>query len=323
MTRRPAAWVPSAIRQTGTGPMVDWCHLGDLRFTAPFFDQTIGSAMKHPFNLLFGHTTPLAMIAADADKSPELKLYGLIFHMSRCGSTVISQMLAALPRNVVLSEPRPVDQILRLADRSPNAPDDELIHGLRGMMVALGRRRSAPERDVFVKLDAWHILRWPLIRRAFPDVPWIFVYRDPLEVLASLAQSRPSQMFGSTNPALLTADAASLPAMSPDAYSALVLERYCDAAIEHHRDGGLLVEYGELPHAVCGKVLHHFGLHYGEAEIAAMRSAAQFNAKHPKRRFEPDGEVKRREASEEQRRLAESRLKPLYTRLEALRLGAA
>lgn len=321
MNGRPSAWVPSAIRQTGTGPLVDWCHLGDLRFTAPFFEQTIGGAMQHPFNLLFGHNTPLATIAADAEKSPDLKPSGLIFHMSRCGSTVVSQMLAALRRNVVLSEPTPIDQILRIPDRYPDVPDEDVVACLRGMMVALGRRRNEPERDVFVKLDAWHILRFPLIRRAFPDVPWIFVYRDPLEVLASLAQARPSQMFGSTNPALLRSDPASLAAMSPDAYSALVLERYCDAAIEHHRDGGLLVEYRELPHAVCGRVLGHFGLRYGQAEIAAMRAAAQFDAKHPERRFEPDGEVKRRDASEEQRRLAESRLEPLYTRLAALRLG--
>lgn len=323
MRERPAAWVPSAIRLTGTAPMVDWCHLGDLRFTAPFFEQTIGSAMKHPFNLLFGHNTPLAAIAADADKSPELKLAGFIFHMSRCGSTVISQMLAALPRNVALSEPAPLDQILRIPDRLTNVPEDDVVACLRGMMAALGRRRHADERDLFVKLDAWHILRFPLIRRAFPDVPWIFVYRDPLEVLASLAQSRPSQMFGSTNPALLRSDPAGLAALSADAYSALVLERYCEAAIEHHRDGGLLIEYRELPDVVCGKVLDHFGLRYGEAEIAAMRAAAQFNAKHPKTRFAPDGEVKRREASEEQRCLAKSRLEPLYTRLEALRLGAA
>ena len=295
MTERPAAWVPSAIRRTANGPMVDWCHLGDLRFTAPFFEQTIGSAMKHPFNLLFGHSTPLAVLAAEADKSPDLKLSGLIFHMSRCGSTVVSQMLAALPGNVVLSEPAPVDQILRLADRCTNAPDGELIQCLRGMMVALGRRRHQDERDLFIKLDAWHVLLLPLIRRAFPDVPWIFLYRDPLEVLASLSRSRPSQMFGSTNPVLLGSDPAALSAMTFDEYSALALERYCGAAIENHRNGGLLIEYRELPDAVCGKILDHFGMRCDADEVATMRAAAQFNAKHPKRRFEPDGEVKRRE----------------------------
>src|ERR1041384_7884431 len=116
-------------------------HLGGLRFTAPFFEQTIGQAMRHPFNLLFGHSSPLAEIAARADDMPELEPSGFIFHMSRCGSTVVSQMLAALPRNVVLSEPAPIDQILRLPDRFPNAPESEVVRCLRGLVVALGRRR--------------------------------------------------------------------------------------------------------------------------------------------------------------------------------------
>ena len=36
---------------------------------------------------------------------------------------------------------------------------NELIRCLRGMIAALGRRRSATERDLFIKLDAWHILQ--------------------------------------------------------------------------------------------------------------------------------------------------------------------
>ena len=36
-----------------------------------------------------------------------------LFHVSRCGSTLISQMLAALPQNVVISEAGPMDAILR------------------------------------------------------------------------------------------------------------------------------------------------------------------------------------------------------------------
>src|SRR6185437_13560164 len=95
-------WVPAQVRWTAAGPVVDWCHLGDLRFIAPFFEQTIDDAMAHPFNLLFARSTPLADIA---HHEPELRPAGLIFHMSRCGSTLVSRMLAALPRNVVLSEP--------------------------------------------------------------------------------------------------------------------------------------------------------------------------------------------------------------------------
>lgn len=298
--------------------MVNWCHLGDLRFTAPFFEQTIGQAMRHPFNLLFGHSTPLAEVAARADEPSDLTPSGFIFHMSRCGSTVISQMLAALPQNVVLSEPAPLDHILRIPDRIAGVPEAEVMRCLRGMVAALGRRRRAGEQNLFIKFDAWHVLRLPLVRRAFPQVPWIFVYRDPIEVLASLALSRPSQMFGSTSPALLGKAAEELSSLTADQLSTLVLDRYCGAAIEHCRDGGLLIEYRELPDVVCSKMLSHFGLRYGEGEIAAMRTAAQADAKRPDRPFQPDGETKRQGASDELRGLAE-RLAPLYAQLEALR----
>ena len=314
-------WMPAMIRWTADGPVVDWCHLGEARFTDPFFEQTIAGAMEHAFNLLFRHHTPLVDFAASTDAKPELRLAGLIFHMSRCGSTVISQMLAALPRNVVLSEPALIDQILRLPTRLPNVSQDELVRCLRGLVAALGRRRQAAERDLVIKLDAWHILLWPLIRRAFPDVPWIFVYRNPLEVLASLAQSPPIQMFpGRIDPALLGAQPAELAGLSLDAYSALVLGRYCGAAIVHHGDGGLLVEYGELPEVACSTIPDHFGLRFEEAEVAAMRAAARFDAKSPRHVFRKDSASKRREASKEMRRLAETQLNPLYARLEALRL---
>ncbi|HZY58394.1 MAG TPA: hypothetical protein VFE56_01445, partial [Candidatus Binataceae bacterium] len=103
-------WIPAQVRWAPEGALVDWCHLGDLRFTAPFFEQTITAAMSHPFNLLFGVTTGLDALPP---ASFELRPAGLIFHMSRCGSTLASRMLAALPRNVVLSEPVPLDQVLR------------------------------------------------------------------------------------------------------------------------------------------------------------------------------------------------------------------
>ena len=96
------SWAPAQIRWTPSGPLVDWCHLGDLRFADPFFEQTIERAMAHPFNLLFRRATSLAAMGEPAQ--PELKPAGLIFHMSRCGSTLVSRMLAASPENMVLSE---------------------------------------------------------------------------------------------------------------------------------------------------------------------------------------------------------------------------
>jgi hypothetical protein len=315
-----ADWVPAGIRWDGASPLVEWCHLGELRPTDPFFEQTIDRAMRQPFNLLFSHRTPLGEFAAEEAQAAELNLAGLIFHMSRCGSTVVSRMLAALERNVVLSEPAPLDQVVRLPSRL-DLPPDALASLMRGMVAALGRKRRASERDLFIKLDAWHVLLLPLFRRAFPNVPWIFIYREPLEVIASLIRSRPTALFPNWIPASLLSSPAPSARLNEDEYAVLVLANYLRAAIEH-RDGGLLVEYGELPDAACMKILDHFGLRYGEADRAAMHEAAMYDSKSPKVRFRPDGAPKRQEVGEEIRLLTQAQLAPLYRQLEALRLGA-
>ena len=36
-----------------------------------------------------------------------------------------------------------------------------------------------------IKLDAWNIGELPLLRECFPDTPWLFLYRDPLEIAVS------------------------------------------------------------------------------------------------------------------------------------------
>ena len=61
------------------------------------------------------------------------------------------------------------------------------------MVAAFGRRRGGRERHYFIKLDSWHTLALPLFRRAFPSVPWVFLYRDPVEVLVSQMRQRGAQ----------------------------------------------------------------------------------------------------------------------------------
>jgi hypothetical protein len=308
-------WVPMQILWGGREPAVDWCHLGARRFTDPFFVQTLGAAMRHPFNLLFRRTTPLDALARP--EAPQLRPAGFIFHMSHCGSTLVSQMLAALPCNVVLSEPKPLDQILRLAARMPSlAP--ERAAGWLAALIAAFRRRFADERDLFVKFEAWHILLLPLIRRAFPEVPWIFLYRDPLEVLARVADEVPAEV----DPALLGLSWQAARELSGAEYCALVLERICAAAIAHHRQGGgALIAYHELPEAACGRVLDCFALRYGPEQRARMRETARFNAKAPAQLFTDDSAQKRAAADAEVAELAKTRLAPLYDELEALRLA--
>ncbi|MEA2174312.1 MAG: hypothetical protein QOD00_1904 [Blastocatellia bacterium] len=314
-----SGWTPIRVFWRQSRPQVDWILLEEKRFTEPFFEQTTGQAMHHPFNQLFRRQTPIEALLDLESISQGIAPSGFIFHMSRCGSTLISQMLAALPSNIVISEAPPIDTILRAHLRDPAITDDERLAWFRAMLNALGQRRHATESRLFIKFHAWQTLDLPLIRRAFPDVPWIFVYRDPLEVMVSHERNRGGQLLpGSVRPALLGLDISALGQMTLDEYGARVLALFCDAALRNYESGnGLFVNYRQLPESVFSSLSDFFKLSYNADEIERMRLASRFDAKTPTLTFKDDTEEKRLEATNALRRLADQWVVPLYEKLIA------
>jgi hypothetical protein len=121
---------------------------------------------------------------------------GMVFHQSRCGSTLVANMLASLPEAVAYSESSPPQTILtttRLSER-------DRVRALRVVVAAMGRPvyftstgRDFPHADedwepahLFFKFQSALTMHLGTVRRAFPAVPWAFVHRDGVEVLASL-----------------------------------------------------------------------------------------------------------------------------------------
>src|SRR3982751_2125120 len=117
-------WTPIRLYMKDALPFVDWCYMDGKRFLEPFFGQTIEGRFSLPFNLLFRHQTPLEALGEFYRQRPGLPLKGIIFHMSRCGSTLISQVLAAINRNVVISEAGLVDMVLRFNYNDRRVPDE-------------------------------------------------------------------------------------------------------------------------------------------------------------------------------------------------------
>jgi gluconate kinase len=325
MSARPdlRGWLPVSISKFTPEPVVDWCRFGTRRFTESFFDRTVESALRDPFNLLFRHRTPLDTLLDVQREIPGLQPAGLIFHMSRCGSTLVSQMLAALPEHIVLSEPPPVDAILRTDRRG--ATDEQRIAWLRAWMSAASQPRNGEER-LFVKLDAWHTFDLPLLRRAFPATPWVFLYRNPVEVMVS-AMKEPG---GHLVPNLLDMEIAGIAAadaqhMSQAGYIARALAALLRTALEHIGPlGGKALDYSRLPGAVITDIAPHFGLALTAGQIEAMNAKTAFHAKAafhtgaPQPPFEPDAQGKQQEASDEARTLCATHLDPLCARLRAL-----
>jgi hypothetical protein len=307
-------WLPVETGPFDGHATVTWLRFGRRRLTESFYGDSVVRQRFLPFNRLFGVRTLLSDLETWSRALPALEPAGLIFHMSRCGSTLTAQMLAASPANVVLSEAAPINAVVRHADLD----DDAKIALLRAMVAALGQARNGESR-LFLKLDCWHSLDLPPFRRAFPATPWVFLYRDPVEVLVSQTRRRGVQMVPSLVPP--STFGIDLPDGVPnDDYCARVLAAVCEGAVRHYpAGGGRLVNYHQLPEALFTEILPHFGVAASEAEVQAMRAATVRDAKAPEHVFAPDGLDKQRAATPVLRAICERRLERVYRRLEAIR----
>ncbi len=310
----PAGWLPIGI---DAELAVDWLFFGARPLAEPFFEDSIRRARTLPYNRLIRYRTSLMRLGEWAARNPGLAPSGLIFHMSRCGSTLVAQMLAAVETNLVVSEAAPIDAVVQF-DRAGRADTDSCATLLKQLTGALGQRRTGQETRYFIKLDSWHTLALPLFRRAFPTVPWVFLYRDPVEVLASQFMQRGMQTVPQYMPASHFG-IESFEEVSSEDYCALVLRRTCEAAIEHYAEGGgLLVNYRDLPEAVTTQILPHFGMTPTEGERATMTARAAFDAKMPSLDFSAEDD-RRQKTAIAKAHAAGKLLNAVYGDLERLR----
>jgi hypothetical protein len=314
-------WVPFRLAWLPEMLAVEWFYLGTRRFTEPFFEGTLQTAALTPFNELFRFRTPFKMLAEWHAAHPGLAPKGFIFHLSRCGSTLITQMLAALPNTVVLSEPAVLDRIIRSHERAPHVALEHRAIWLQWLVSALGQRRTGQEQHLFIKLEPRHILDLPFLQAAFPDVPWVFVYRDPVEVLVSnLANpcSLVTKGIVSLDPAAfdppLAAD------IDDEEYAARMLGIVAETAARYaDKPGVMLIDYRQLPQVVWTDLSRHFNVEFSDDEIRQMTAASRFNAKNPQQAFQADSESKRKAASGRTCELSERWILPHCRTLDRLR----
>jgi hypothetical protein len=219
---------------------------------------------------------------------------GLLFHVSRCGSTLVSQSLKQLDQVAVYSEPTALNELLM----PPHpAGRSQMLAALRTLVAMFGAHARSP---YVLKLSSWNALWCDMFTEAFPDTPWALCVRDPVEVCASLLDTRPGwlrddQIFRFApliGPEYRTA--------TPETRSALTFARLCEAAGRLDPAKGMLLQYQNLPEDVWGRLAAHFGLEVSPARRQRMIDAAKRDAKAPLesgRLFLPDGERKRSSAS--------------------------
>ncbi len=271
MTGDLRGWMP--VHLAAGESRIDWAVIRDP-LSAPFFEQDAELAMRRPFNQLFARQTRLDVLDALAGAADVREPAGIIVHMSRCGSTLVAQMLARLPSLIVLGEAQPFDGLVRR--RGQNFDDERLARALRGLLRAFD---SGDGRRIVIKAHASHVLHLDLLRRAFPSAPWVFVFREPRAVLRSQDRRVGAELLPGAIPAALLGIANLSELYAPD-YGARVIAALCGAALRNAHDArALFVDYAELPDAVASRIAPFLGVVPTARESEAMREAAAGDTK--------------------------------------------
>ena len=289
-------WFPVSLQ----GREVVWRHVQG-RFTASFFTDTLqqqNPAQRYICRTGFDWLKRL---------EPGLMPSAFIFHTSRCGSTLLTQLLSTLSCCIVMSEPPVIDAFLNSHQTEPETSGGSA--SLRQLILALGQQRTPEETHFFIKLDSWHTQFLPIFRAAFPNTPCWFLYREPEAVLASHRRQRGPQMV----PGMIASLAAeTLEAGDLDGYCAKVLAGFFEAAlanVEHLQ----LINYRQLPDILWQDLLPRQCLDCTSEQLEWMRQRADFHAKSQGIRFIGDA------SPAPSHPILQQRVAPLYAQLEQCR----
>ncbi len=267
-----------------------------------------------------GATLEWSLDELRSSRNPESSLRpGLfVFHMSRCGSTLLARVLAKSPRHFVISEADIINQLLYLlAEENVSNPprDPQSANLLRNLILEMTRDLGVGQQRFFVKFSSWNILLLPLIQRAFPHVPCLFLYRRPEEVLVSGLSQPPSFLadkdseFGRDLSGVSLTRIRSMPVVE---YGSICLRRMMIAALASNVR---FLNYDRLTPKCLARTLDHFHLPYEPQELATMQAAFQVDSKRDTR-FEDDRERKQRAVTPEIRESVARLLEGCYQRME-------
>ena len=280
-------WIPWKL----SGTLCNWLYLSNKKFTEPFFNDTISvcrnfSENNKPYKV----TSDLGIMTEWSEDIDALNPSAVIFHVSRCGSTLLSQLLCSDETNVVLSEVPFFDELLRLPYK--NSIDIKIINNyLSAAIKFYGRKRNENEKHLFIKTDSWHLYFYKQWRNLFPNVPFILLYRNPKEVILSHQKQRGMQSVpGLIEPEVFGFSKDKINETNLNAYMTNVLESYFIKMTEIAKadKNALLFNYNEGIDNVLKKIIRFVGLNITKETKKLIAERSRFHAKYPQKLFQED-----------------------------------
>lgn len=301
-------------------PQIEWLKLGS-EFKEPFFHDTVARVRRekpHLRSILTDLDGLLQMAHTTSSRQPS----GMIFHTSRCGSTTVANACRALDHSRVIAEPTVVDKLVSRLFTDATVGSKELLYltFIRAAIGLLGPSSTDPTSAYVVKFASPTLLQIKLLRRIWRDVPFLILYRHPLEVAVSNLRNLPEWMNTHSNPNAAAAIAGvatdDLEGMSGEEYCARALGRYywaADSAADE--TSTMLIEYQQLSLQTIRRILEFFGVNPSISEVGRIEESMGLYSKDPSRAFQPDSADKKSSASSLTIEMVERWAMPAYQQL--------
>jgi len=276
--------------------------------------------------------------AGDGGAASVLKLTAAVFHESRCGSTLTANLLASYDpvRHRVYSESGPPLQALKsvCGEAYEHCHASKAAAVLRDVVYLMSRSDDAREERVFFKIQSAGTRNLDVFQTAFPETPYLFVYRDPVQVMMShlgkgskrnancVRQQRSGPPAAVERIVRRHNSKSSARKLITEDYCAAHLASLTETVVQQHSDKQAIpVNYERLPEALYEDILPWLGLHVSDVHLKRMKLVATAYSKGRDGQagaFVEDSAAKEQAASDAVKQAAATYLQESYEELEKM-----
>lgn len=312
-------WLPVDAVVVDGRPGLLWMEMSGISLTEPFFQQTVERARKENRRERFTEFDVLLQLEKQLESvSPT----GFIFHASRCGSTLVANACRAVSNSIVLSEANAIDKLIARFITDADNPVKESLYSvfLRGVVQALAQRRTEDARHLFIKFACCSFAQLERIKRIWPNVPWLFLYRDPVETIVSNMRDVPPWLIDNDRRVLSSIIGRDASEMSLEELCARTIGSLYSTAYNLANDNSMLLNYKQLSIPVIANVLNFFNVSLSDEELETIARTSEVYSKEASgtRAFVADTDTKQKLASDFVREMSERWASKPYRLLENL-----
>lgn len=284
-------WIPYQISKERNAWRAYWLCLGDHIFREPFFEESIKICKRLAVNKgAAKKATTLAGLKQASENCHAIPPTAFIFHVSRCGSTMMTQLLSLQDENIVISEAPVLDTILRWKFNDKRLSNNTRFNSLNHAIRILGQKRFDFQQRFFIKWDSWHLFFLDEIRQLYPSVPFVFLTREKEKVVDSHLNIPGMQAIrGVLEPAIFGYGLKQVLKMTPNEYMNNIILKMIHATHDFIKtdQNSLLLPYEDGVKFNYEKMLRYLKMPTNETVEAMIDSRLKMHSKRPNEQFEP------------------------------------